>query len=1523
MNPSGSTNFTDKTPPNFSAKYDDYTKWKRKLNLWKSVTEVDKKKHGGLILLRLDDETQDTILEALGTTDINVDAGADLVVGELDKVFQKNKTISAYETYEQFENYRRPSNLEVSKFIHEFEKRYNKIKAINMTMTEDILAIRLMKSANLSEHNENLIKATISKLDYKEVKEKMLMIFNTSAPSNAAESNIKVESDVCLSEQCEEVLYGKNFPNKRSFSKQDSDRFMNTEFKPKQNSNRFVNTDFKPRSQGMPKKNFEKNFGQNSKVRHRNPLDSAGNITRCTNCQSINHWFNRCPDRFSYQNTNRPSHTFYEDPVYSQEDDYDEEISTSMNHQLTLFQDDYGDPSKLKTLVRESMSAAVLDCGAPITVCGQMWLKCYLETLSEEDQMKCTYQTSSNNFKFGDSTCYSSIKQAIIPAVIGKEEVMIKTDVISSDIPLLLSMSSLIKAKANLDFSTGTINILGQRILLSYTSSGHYCLPLGKHKQIVTSAERNPDVKVTLKTNNNLSNKEIALKLHRQFGHCPAERLNKLVRNGSDDCEDLIKEITELSKTCKICKEYKKPSPRPVVGMPLATRFGECVAIDLKTFGKVYFMHLIDHATRLSAGTIIRNKTPSTIIKEIFRVWISIYGTPEKLLTDNGGEFNNTEVREACERLNIRVKTTAAESAWSNGMVERHHLIIADMIQKTIDDTGCSLEFAMMWSICAKNSLMNVAGFSPFQLVFSKNPTLPCLLSDKPPALNEESQVDIIRQNLNTLHASRQAFIKSESSEKIRRALRHNIRSSGDIKYLSGDSVYYKRLNSRKWNGPGTVLGQDGQQVLVKHGGVYVRVHPCRLSLEKGYYKRKENKNNKTSNNKKSTNENAVEKSTNENSVEKSTFNPNSDSESSSEETTSSEVSDNESEENQSEEESEENSNTDEHDSNLSQDSSNDTHENNVIQSNVPNLVTEPTSLLRKNATVEYKLNEDGEIHTARLFKRSGKATGKYKNEWNVLEKDKLKVINFDTDITDLKVLDDKSNDSESDGEEIANHSESDSEETVFTHTFIAHAKNDVIEAKLRELESWKLNDVYHPVENTGQQLMSLRWVLKPKVIENRQSMKARLVARGFEETVNFRTDSPTCLHSSVRVVLAIISSKKWTLKSLDYKTAFLQGNPISRELYVKPPKEANTEKVWLLKKTVYGLNDAPREWHLRLRNAVINLGCCASTVDPGLFFFKEAGILQGIILTFVDDQVYGGTSGFIEKVIVELKATFFISSEHTSSFQYIGINTVQSGNKEIRIDQNNYASNLETIPISENRISQKNEKLSQSELSLVKSKIGKINWIANMSRPDISFLVCRISSSMQHSTVESILQVNKLIKHIKATPSSILYPTLNLNEVKIVVYADASYRNLTNGASQGAFVIFLADEKRCCPIYWSSTRIKRVVKSTLAAETLALADACDTAFMLSKVIGEIITDKQSLPIKCITDNQSLFLAAQTTNVLEDKRLLFEISSIREMVEKNEIQLIWTPSKKQLSNVLTKTGASGVYLNKVLASGKF
>ena len=799
-----------KAPPAFN-KGDDYTKWKKKLGIWQKLTTLEVAKQGPAVLFVLSEEAQDAAL-GLEEAAIACATGVKNITECLDKLYLKDKTQTAFDALEAFETYKRPHELSITDYCNEFEKRYNKTKSYGTVVTEDVLAYRLLKSANLPESQQQLAKATVVELKYENMKTQLKKIHGFKSSISDIVKKESAEPLIVEEDSSEETMLQTNYnrgyrPGARPFQ-QEPYRQIPTE-----------------RGRGYFRQNRGNFNTQSTRRKGKNPLDQYGNTTTCIECNSINHWLNKCPDRVQKGN---PRQTLLQEC-----DEYEYEYEDDPAYRVTLFQSDYDEPHRLKSLVAESMNCGVLDSGASKTVCGTIWFQTYLDSLEENDKSKISYKSSSNKFKFGDGKKVNSLKQAKIPATIGNVETIIQTDIVESDIPLLLSKSSMKRAETELNFKDDTVNILGQNLPLRVTSSGHYTLPLSKNQYIMEKVKRDSQVKITLVVNSDLSKEGTARKLHRQFVHPPPEKLIKLLKCAQVDDPELIIWIKKISKECKICKEFRRPSPRPVVGLPMATSFGECVAMDLKMFHGTNLLHLIDHATRLSACAIVKSKKPEEIIRQIFKIWISIYGCPEKFLTDNGGEFSNDDFRKLCEKVNITVKTTAAESPWSNGLCERHNNALGEMLEKTLADTNCKLDFAIDWCINAKNSLHNVHGFSPYQLVFGRNPRLPGNLTNKLPALDDFTTASIIRENLNALHTARQAFLASESSEKLRRALRHNIRTSGDIKYVTGDKVYYKRAAETRWRGPAVFLGQDGQQVLVKHGGTYVRVHPCRLNLER------------------------------------------------------------------------------------------------------------------------------------------------------------------------------------------------------------------------------------------------------------------------------------------------------------------------------------------------------------------------------------------------------------------------------------------------------------------------------------------------------------------------------------------------------------------------------------------------------------------------------------------------------------------------------------------------------------------
>ena len=153
--------------------------------------------------------------------------------------------------------------------------------------------------------------------------------------------------------------------------------------------------------------------------------------------------------------------------------------------------------------------------------------------------------------------------------------------------------------------------------------------------------------------------------------------------------------------------------------------------------------------------------------------------------------------------------------------------------------------------------------------------------------------------------------------------------------------------------------------------------------------------------------------------------------------------------------------------------------------------------------------------------------------------------------------------------------------------------------------------------------------------------------------------------------------------------------------------------------------------------------------------------------------------------------------------------------------------------------------------------------------------------------------------------------PQFDKNSLRLQLFIDACFNNLPNGGSQVGQIIFLNDSRNsCCPVYWNSSKIKRVVRSRLTAKTLALSDKCDVTFYVNKLLSKLIdADRDSLSVTAYTDNESLNVAVLSTKQTLEKRLIVDISSLREMVDRNEIQIAWTEKVKQISDVLPKAGA--------------
>jgi len=179
--------------------------------------------------------------------------------------------------------------------------------------------------------------------------------------------------------------------------------------------------------------------------------------------------------------------------------------------------------------------------------------------------------------------------------------------------------------------------------------------------------------------------------------------------------------------------------------------------------------------------------------------------------------------------------------------------------------------------------------------------------------------------------------------------------------------------------------------------------------------------------------------------------------------------------------------------------------------------------------------------------------------------------------------------------------------------------------------------------------------------------------------------------------------------------------------------------------------------------------------------------------------------------------------------------------------------------------------------------------WLAH-SRPDLCCAIYRATQVTASTFREKLIkELNKAIKHANATKTfSLMYAPLDKETRHLRFYADASFASNDDLSSQLGYIVLLCEgHSRCQVMTYSSRKSRRVVKSIMAREVYAFADAFDAAFIFKHDLERIYD--QHLPLVMLTDSKQMFDVITRASPTTDKRLRIYVAAAREAYKRYEI----------------------------------
>lgn len=475
-------------------------------------------------------------------------------------------------------------------------------------------------------------------------------------------------------------------------------------------------------------------------------------------------------------------------------------------------------------------------------------------------------------------------------------------------------------------------------------------------------------------------------------------------------------------------------------------------------------------------------------------------------------------------------------------------------------------------------------------------------------------------------------------------------------------------------------------------------------------------------------------------------------------------------------------------------------------------------------------------------------------------------------------------------------------------------AMNEEMES-LYENHTWELTALPADRKTIGS-----KWVYKRKINpENGTArFKARLVAQGFAQKYGTDYDevfAPVVKSVTFRLLLAIAGKRNLSIHHYDAKTAFLNGE-LKEIIYIKQPEgyeqPDKKQMVCKLRKSIYGLKQAAKVWNEKLHSILSQYSFGQSKIDPCLYI-KQHNEETIYLIIYVDDILIAcANQNLIRCTAQQLQSQFFITDLGKIA-NYLGIKIERDIGGVYQINQTNYIEKIarkfglqdaktSKVPLDPGyyKIMSDADELEQQER--YQSLIGGLLYIAVNSRPDIAASISILSQQLKQPTELDWNEAKRTVRYLMST-KHLKLKLGGSSTTGLIAYADADWaEDKRDRKSNSGFLLQFAGGT----ISWACRKQTCIALSTAEAEYISLGEASKEIIWMRDLL-EDFDEKQTGPTTIFEDNQSCIkMVTNKKYSNRTKHIDTKFHFVKDLVEKNIIQLQYCASENMIADLLTK-----------------